>query len=1236
MSGKTITNALLTGKWIFILLIIFLFVAIWSEKKTENRHYTRENIKSFQKGLNTKEIRLEGIMKDLLSNSDSVSREKFISGNILRFTELFENEGIGIFLYDKDSLIFWSDNYISVPTLSTGFSDDVFLKLSNSYYVKKEISKGNIKVIGLILIKTDYPYENRFIKSGFRKEFDFSKNVRLVTDSIDFGAITDINRNFLFSVVTDMIIKWNEKERTVCIVLYLIAFILFLFFIRKCFKELIQQNQGILIVPLVILMAGIYLLLHFFRMPEIVFNLVLFSPEIFARSAIIPSLGDLFILTVFIFFVIYIFYMDVEPNYQKVKKSSWLRFIILIFFGALILLLYWFTFSSFKSLILDSTINFQVFKVLDLSVYTFIGLLILGFLFMAMVMLFDKVLTGLKKMHLKNDAFLFVLILNANVFALLIPSVISISPESAVFFLIISIFLVYLRFRPGFKFKFSNYIPFLLLFSIFTVIEVVKFSANKGKEDMEIKAVNLSTEHDPVAELLFVDIEKRLSNDEDLKELMFSGNVNAYQVLSLLKRKYFGGYWDKYDLQITTCEPSDSVYVLPPVDRKYNCYDYFNINILEDGIPVPNSNFYYLDNLNGRISYFASMIFEKENLHNTLFIELDTRLISEGLGYPELLLDEKVQSPVSTNQYSYAKYNKGRLISYSGNFPYYMTSIIYTDGKEGFSFIRKDKSDHLIYNLDSENTIIISKPAVFWVDIVISFSYIFAFYFLVLILLLLISNRNPFPLKLNWNFKNKIQIGITSLLLFSLLFIGTATVYFSIHQYWNKHIEILDEKMQSIYSELVHNLEFENDLHNWSSEEYYNLNSLLERLSNVFYTDINLYDNSGRLIATSRPEIFDKGLIAPRMNSSAFREMVINQRSEFILNENIGDLTYLSSYVPFVNSENNLLAYLNLPYFTRQDELKREITNLVVAIINIIVLLSLLSFTVAVFMSNTITQPLRMIQEKFALISLRRKNEKIDYGLNDEIGSLIKAYNEMVDQLDKSADMLAKSERELAWREMAKQIAHEIKNPLTPMRLSIQHLQRTWNDKSEDRDQQIERLSKTIIDQIDNLSAIATEFSNFAKMPQTNNEMLNMVDLLSDTMGLFDTTENVELSLNLNGLSEVYVFADKEQLSRVFINLLKNAIQACVEGRESKVEISLYTTSEKVIVKVRDNGKGIPEEIQDKMFQPNFTTKSSGMGMGLAIVKSIVKNTGGEIFYSTEVNKGSVFTVEIPLFKSDN
>jgi nitrogen fixation/metabolism regulation signal transduction histidine kinase len=238
----------------------------------------------------------------------------------------------------------------------------------------------------------------------------------------------------------------------------------------------------------------------------------------------------------------------------------------------------------------------------------------------------------------------------------------------------------------------------------------------------------------------------------------------------------------------------------------------------------------------------------------------------------------------------------------------------------------------------------------------------------------------------------------------------------------------------------------------------------------------------------------------------------------------------------------------------------------------------------------------------------------------------------MVEQLLESAELLAKSERESAWREMAKQIAHEIKNPLTPMKLGIQHLQRTWKNGEKEDEEQIDRIVKIIIEQIDNLSSIATEFSNFAQMPIANNTKINVVDVLNDSVKLFED-ENYNIQLFLNGNDQVFVYADKEQLNRVFINLIKNSIQAIPENTTPKIEIGLDVKKDKVIMQFKDNGKGIPPEVRDKLFQPNFTTKSSGMGMGLAIVQNVVRNAGGKVYYDTEMNRGSSFYVQLPLIK---
>jgi nitrogen fixation/metabolism regulation signal transduction histidine kinase len=366
------------------------------------------------------------------------------------------------------------------------------------------------------------------------------------------------------------------------------------------------------------------------------------------------------------------------------------------------------------------------------------------------------------------------------------------------------------------------------------------------------------------------------------------------------------------------------------------------------------------------------------------------------------------------------------------------------------------------------------------------------------------------------------------------------------------------------------------------------------------------------------------------MNRLVYENLTRGDASEFIHNERIGGMKYISAYVPLMNSENKFLAYLNLPYFTQSGALARDVTNLVVAVINVYLILLLLILLLSVFLADRITQPLRMIQNRIAQVSLGQKNEMIRYERSDEIRGLVEEYNFMVQELERSAGLLAQSERESAWREMAKQIAHEIKNPLTPMKLNIQHLQRAVAEGKDDPEM-VDRISATLIDQIDSLSAIAREFSDFAKMPRPKLTRINLVPKLSSLQQLFDSGDRAKIRIDLGTHQKVIVMADKEQLMRVFINLVKNGLQSIPEGREGLIRVGLETLKEhKVRITFTDNGKGIPEEIRDKLFQPNFTTKSGGMGMGLAITHNIIRSFGGSIWYETVLHQGTTFYVELP------
>ncbi len=468
------------------------------------------------------------------------------------------------------------------------------------------------------------------------------------------------------------------------------------------------------------------------------------------------------------------------------------------------------------------------------------------------------------------------------------------------------------------------------------------------------------------------------------------------------------------------------------------------------------------------------------------------------------------------------------------------------------------------------------------------------------------------------------------IVLISLALFGGGTIYYIKQQFETQNQESISEKIHSVLIDVESKLAAEDNL-NKSLTDY--VSFILKKSSTVFFTDISLYDAKGNLYASSRSQVFDEGLTSKKMNPEAFLQIAVLGKTEFVHEERIGKLNYVSAYIPFKNKDGKLLAYLNLPYFAKQSKLEKEISEFLVALINIYVLLFALSIITAILISNYITKPLKLIQDKLSKIKLGKTNEPIEWREKDEIGNLVSEYNRMIAELANSADLLARSERESAWREMAKQVAHEIKNPLTPMKLSVQHLQRTWNDHAPDMNEKMERLTKIIIEQIDTLSTIATEFSNFAKMPKSNHEKINVKELLLNCIGLYNGMQHIHFNFSCAENELYYVNADKEQLLRVFNNLIKNAMQAIPEQQQGIINVAINIENQQIIISIADNGTGVDAALTDKIFSPNFTTKTGGMGLGLAIVKSILEDINGKIGFTTKKGEGSVFYISLPCFK---
>jgi len=399
-------------------------------------------------------------------------------------------------------------------------------------------------------------------------------------------------------------------------------------------------------------------------------------------------------------------------------------------------------------------------------------------------------------------------------------------------------------------------------------------------------------------------------------------------------------------------------------------------------------------------------------------------------------------------------------------------------------------------------------------------------------------------------------------------------------------------------------------------------------ISDVHSMEINFYDLKGDLLISSKKG-FRLDSLRPKIEEATLRILQGTIEKRYVDFIEVDNQQFRSSYSYVKDNKFKPLAILNLPYEEDTSFYDNEVRNFLMRFGQVYLIMFVIAIVLSYFLSSYITKSLKIVSDKIRATNFSKQNQKIELQEGSkEINVLIDSYNNMVDQLEESKSMLAQSEREQAWREMAKQVAHEIKNPLTPMRLTVQSFQRRFDENDPKIKQKLEDFSTTLIQQIDTMSSVATAFSNFASMPAQQNETLNVVKIVQLALEIFN--ENF-IAFKANEDEIIAVF-DRTQLIRVITNLVKNAIQSIPEEQENKsVEVIVFRENSEVKIEVVDNGKGISEENKDRIFEPKFTTKTSGMGLGLAIIKNIIENYNGTITFETETNKGTTFYVSFPI-----
>lgn len=473
-------------------------------------------------------------------------------------------------------------------------------------------------------------------------------------------------------------------------------------------------------------------------------------------------------------------------------------------------------------------------------------------------------------------------------------------------------------------------------------------------------------------------------------------------------------------------------------------------------------------------------------------------------------------------------------------------------------------------------------------------------------------------------FTLRVRIFLSLLLTIALAFAltGAVSLYHFKQENEDYHTQRLQRKESAILSHIDYLVRSELDSNYEPSQWAEVLSGKLEEISSIHTLDLAVYHwNGERIVGTQMHDApgYTLPLILPERKNAKTRFSNGRTVKEYQQDN------YMVSTSEILNADNLVELVVLIPYYADRTAIPEEDYEFLTTLGTLYGVLFLVAVIIAYIFSNYVGGNIKIIGDRLKEIRLNQTNTKLTWRYNDEIGQLIDEYNHMVEKLEMTAVELARSERESAWKEMAQQVAHEIKNPLTPMKLTLQMMERT-SDVEE-----LQEMSAGLLEQVETMTHIAEAFSRFAQMPGLVMEVVDLAELTERTCSLYaDRGVHFEA---LEGCCDAKV--DKEQWSRVVHNLVMNALQSIPEGREPEIVVELRTEGPWVLFVVKDNGTGIAEKDRSRIFEPNFTTKSSGMGLGLAMVKNLVNGFGGEIGFESVTQKGTEFQIKIPKIEAD-
>ena len=1120
--------------------------------------------------------------------------------NIVQGKSINPDIRFNLHLYEGDSLIYWSTNKLPVSKYTEPqFPNKGRIQLQNGWYYGVLKENERFKLCATFAIKQIYSIQNEMLQNIVNEEL--SEKEFEVGLQEDVNNIYNSEKEFVFSVKKpldhDIIVFPNW--------FFILCFLALLLFIIGVNNKI--NITGSLVINSIVLI--------------VVYNVIMsLNPEIydFSEFTLINTKSyyfDGFTLFDLLFFACFMA-LFVHKAIQWIRlKSLEFAFWIYLIFGLGFWLL---TLETIHFCVEFSALTMLIKEFFSLKEETLLILLILGLLFYTVNYIFESLSNEVFLNKQKNRRFnLIVLIVSFLLLAIL--RLILWEESFIIGFVPLLLLFCHLFFinRKEFSGVLSFQLILIALFSLTAVFEITEHFDKKDKEIRRQLAENLFIKRDYSLEKDFNSKKPKILNSPIIKATATNEKnyISKSTFNDILEKKIFNGFWEQYDMTINLVDTSGVSFF----SGRSSEYKQAKMIVNNHGVPVnKDSSLYFISNEYNGYSYI--LIYRIEINQKTVFLTnlLKSKKIPENIGFPRLLISKNVQSIGGIENYSVAKYASGRLAKSFGEFNFktnyesaesQMHEKIYED--EGYS--------HFVSDKEKNNAVIISRKQLSWLSFSTVFSYLFIVFGLILLSSYVLGLQLVEP-QSSMSLSFKIQSALVLLVVLSLILFGTGSGIFITNQYEDFTSRNINAKLNSVEEELKSKISENTTLSKEQNGNYFE--SILMKFSNVFDTDLNMYNTEGHLVASSRPQIFKMGLLSEQINPEAYDKLRFENKSYFKHDETISELSYISAYQPIYNAKGNILGYINLQYFGQQKEYENQIQQFVVAIINVFILLIGFSIIIALVVSNWLTSPLRNIQEKLMSLELGKTNEKIVYHAKDELGMLVHVYNLKIDELNLAIQKLSATERESAWREMAKQVAHEIKNPLTPMKLSIQQLLRTVDSNGSTDLKDLKSKLNSLIQQIDGLSNIANEFSNFAKMPPPVKSENDLISIIKNCIDVFSQKDGILITWE-SELATMQFDFDKNQWVQIINNILKNSFQAIEDKEHGLIEVSLKKENQEFQLVFIDNGTGMDEQTKEMLFTPHFTTKSSGSGIGLALVKQILENHQATIEIESELGKGT-------------